>query len=99
MNRYRSNPIVSNPSGVKYYKNTNYPEIPYSINDIYVVASDGDRLDLLASRYYNDSTLWWIISIANPHIPQDSLYAPLDTQLRIPANPGVIISNYNQLNV
>ena len=25
----------------------------------------GDRLDTIAQKYYNDSTLWWIIAIAN----------------------------------
>ena len=99
MNRYSSIPIVSNPiSGTKYRKNTKYPVIPYSINDIYVVASDGDRFDSLANQYYNDPTLWWIIPTANPHVPQDSLYAPLETQLRIPADPGAILSRYKQLN-
>ncbi len=27
----------------------------------------GDRLDLLARHYYNDSRLWWRIVDANPH--------------------------------
>jgi len=98
MNRYNSTPVVSNPLGVKYYKNTKYPEIPYSSNDIYIVSSDGDRFDLLANQYYSDSTLWWVIPIANPHISLDSLYIPLETQIRIPSNISSILSSYKTLN-
>ena len=98
MNRYSSVPIIINPLGVRYYRNIKYPEIPYSVNDIYIIASDGDRFDSLASQYYNDPTLWWIIPTANPHLPQNSLYAPLETQIRIPSNISNVISSYNQLN-
>lgn len=98
MNRYGSIPVITNPSKPGYYANAKYPQIPYSTNDIYVIPSDGDRFDLLANQYYGDSTLWWIIPIANPHISQNSLYAPLDTQIRIPANPASIVLSYNQLN-
>ncbi len=30
---------------------------------------EGDRLDLLAFKYYNDTTRWWQISDANPEFP------------------------------
>ena len=98
MNRYKSIPVTTNPLGVRYYANAKYPQIPYSVNDIYVVASDGDRFDTLAAQYYNDPTLWWIIPTANPHIPQNSLYAPLETQIRIPADPASIMLRFKQLN-
>ena len=32
------------------------------------VIQDGDRLDLLARHYYNDSRLWWRILDANPDL-------------------------------
>ena len=53
---------------------------------------------MIAYQYYGDSSLWWIISIANPDIPQNSLYIPLETQIRIPHNPANVIASYNILN-
>ena len=32
------------------------------------VVKEGDRLDLLALHYYNDTRLWWRIIDANPEI-------------------------------
>ena len=51
---------------IRYYKNIEYPEIPISENDIYILSKSTDRLDLLAKDYYNDVRLWWVISKANP---------------------------------
>jgi len=98
MNRYQNIGIIRNSQGVSYYRTTQYPEVPLSVNDIYVISADGDRFDLLANQYYGDPTLWWIISIANPNAFQNSLYLPLETQIRIPANISNIISSYNKLN-
>jgi hypothetical protein len=98
MNRYNSTPIVSNPLGVKYYKNTKYPEIPYSSNDIYIVSSDGDRFDLLANQYYGDSTLWWIIAAANNNATKGALYPQPGTQLRIPTNVNSVLQQFDQFN-
>jgi hypothetical protein len=98
MNRYKSIQIITSSLGVKYYKDSKYPRVPLSVNDIYVVTTIGDRFDLLANQYYGDPSLWWVISIANETLPQDSLYMPVGTQLRIPSNPATVVSSYNQLN-
>jgi hypothetical protein len=65
MNRYQDIQIIKNSEGTRYYKNSKYPRIPLSINDIYVITTERDRLDILAQQYYGDSSLWWIISIDN----------------------------------
>lgn len=98
MNRYQNIPIIKNPEGIRYYRDNKYPRIPLSVNDIYVITTVGDRFDLLAQQYYGDSSLWWIISIANETLPQNSLYIPVGTQLRIPFNPTEIIASYTFLN-
>ena len=98
MNRYQNTRVIRNSQNVSYYRTVQYPEVPLSINDIYVISADGDRFDLLANQYYGDSTLWWIISIANPDAFQNSLYLPLETQIRIPSDISGIISSYNALN-
>ena len=58
----------------------------------------GDRLDNLAYQFYGDSTLWWVLSVANPDLPNDSLYPTLGFQLRIPGNLSQILSDFEQLN-
>ena len=98
MNRYQNIQIIKNSQGTSYYRDNKYPEIPLSINDIYIVASEGDRFDMLANQYYGDSSLWWIISVANPDLFQDSLYIPLETQIRIPYNPANVLASYKKLN-
>jgi len=98
MNRYQNIPIIKNSTGTRYYRDNKYPRIPLSVNDIYVITTIGDRFDLLAQQYYGDSSLWWIISIANETLPQNSLYIPVGTQLRIPTNPAEIVTSYTFLN-
>lgn len=68
----------------QYYPNIKYPEITLDFSDIYVYTNRGDRYDLLANNYYGDSSLWWVISRANPNFTQDSLIPPLGSQIRIP---------------
>lgn len=98
MNRYQYIPIITNSTGKRYYRDSKYPRIPLSVNDIYVVTTAGDRFDLLADQYYGDSSLWWIISVANEELPQNSLYINEGTQIRIPLDASSIIRSYNNLN-
>ena len=68
--------------GKRVYKNIEYPSIPLSENDIYIISKNTDRLDLLAFDYYNDPNLWWVISKANPNkISKDSFLLILDYKL------------------
>jgi hypothetical protein len=98
MNRYRDISIFANSSRKRYYGTTKYPEIPLDFNDIYVYSAIGDRFDKLALQYYSDSTLWWVISIANTNLTQGSYYIPEGSQIRIPANISKIMAQYNALN-
>jgi len=98
MNRYNNIQQLKTDNGKRYYKTVFYPEIPLSENDIYVITTQGDRLDLLANQFYKDSTLYWIIASANPEITLGSLFLPFGVQLRIPINISSIVSSYNVLN-
>lgn len=105
MNRYSNIPQLNNTNenvgtpNTLYYRNNFYPEIPLSVNDIYVITTFGDRLDLLANQFYNDSTLYWVIAAANPNkIDFGSLFITEGTQLRIPFNYTEVILNYNVIN-
>ena len=98
MDRYRNIKTLKNTQGIEYYRGTKYPEIPLSENDIYVITVTGDRLDILANRYYGDSTLYWIISAANPSQSFSSMYLIEGSQLRIPNNLSNVLAAYNALN-
>ena len=83
----------------RYYKSLKYPEIPLSANNLYVITTSGDRLDLLANEYYQDIGLWWIISTANPDvIRRDSFRLKPGIEIRIPANVQGIIEAFEALN-
>lgn len=104
MERYDNVPIIQTvptvqyPKVVKYRESVRYPDIPLSEEDIYIYTMRGDRLDNLAYQFYNDPTLWWVLSIANPNLPNDSLYPTLGYQLRIPSDINQILNDFDQLN-
>ena len=98
MRRYRNIPETESPTGKQMYKTVRYPEIPRSFSDLYVYTTIGDRYDTLALQYYQDSSLWWVISTANGTLIQNSLTPPLGTQVRIPSNPTPYLTEYNKIN-
>lgn len=101
MARYSSIKIINSPNEPKRrYINLKYPEITVDFSDIYVYTTAGDRFDLLAQTYYKDSSLWWIISRANPTQTRDSLIPNKGEQIRIPSpsRVSVILGQYDALN-
>ena len=98
-NRYKNTPIRVDEKKNRYYTNTLYPEIPSSINDIYLLTQAGDRLDTLANNYYQDTSLWWVIMKANPDkIRRDGLLLKPGIQIRIPNNIQAILNAFENLN-
>jgi len=98
MNRYQNIPKTKIDGNV-VYQTSRYPEVPLSPNDIYVYTTQGDRFDTLSQQYYKDSSLWWVISIANTDkINQSTLVIPEGLQIRIPSNYSVIIQDFNIIN-
>jgi hypothetical protein len=98
MSRYSDIPIVKSSNNKNIYANVKYPEIPLSESDLYILCNSTDRYDKLALSYYGDSSLWWVISIANNASSQNSLFPPLDTYIRIPENYLEVITKFNTLN-
>jgi len=96
--RYDNDIILKTAQGKPYYKAKGYPNIPLSSEDIYVITTIGDRLDLLAYNYYNDVNFWWVIAMANNNITKGSLFPIPGTQLRIPANLNNVLNLFNQFN-
>lgn len=106
MNRYQNIPQTKLNTR-QAYVTSRYPEVPVSADDIYVYTTQGDRFDVLAQQYYNDSSLWWVISIANTatagtslpsDLPQNSLVIPEGLQIRIPNNPQNVVSAFKLIN-
>ena len=59
----------------------------------------GDRLDLLANRYYGNAELWWIIAQANGIKGFTVLYSKnFKGQLRIPTQIQDILSDFESMN-
>jgi hypothetical protein len=97
MNRYNSIDIKKSEEGRNYIATVIYPAIPRSSNDTYTMTTDGDRYDTLAFQFYNDSSLWWIIAVANT-FRTSALPLKPGVQLRIPADTETIISDFIELN-
>ena len=73
--RYEQNTILKEKFTNKtYYKNKLYPNIPISNEDIFVITTVGDRLDLLSYTYYKNPEYWWVISMANNNVTKGSLF-------------------------
>jgi len=97
MNRYQF--IPKRKSNKKeYYANAKYPIVPLQNTDIYVITNKTDRFDTLANQFYGDKSLWWVISLANQSLKQNSLFIPAGSQIRIPINPTSIVNEYNNDN-
>lgn len=98
MNRYQNIPKIK-IDGKEVYATSRYPEVPLSPDDIYVYTTQGDRFDTLSQQFYKDSSLWWVISIANTDkVNQNALIIPPGLQIRIPANYSSVISDFNSIN-
>lgn len=81
----------------QYLESTIYPRIKATDTDFYIISEQGDRLDILSKKYYNDSTLWWIIATAN-NLNDASLSIEPGLQLRIPGNLSKILNDLETIN-
>lgn len=98
MDRYRSTKTITEPDTKKQYmESTIYPKVQASDNDFYIISDDGDRLDLLAYKYYNDVSMWWVIAVAN-NLNDANFYVEPGIQLRIPANIDKINNDLAKIN-
>jgi hypothetical protein len=97
MNRYTDIKLKKTSEGIRYRRNLIFPEIPESLNDLYLITTAGDRFDTLALTYYKDSSLWWIIAGVN-NSKKDSLVVQPGVQLRIPMNIQSVLDAFNTVN-
>ncbi len=97
-NRYQySETLTTKETKKKYLESTIYPKIKPTNEDIYIISTQSDRLDLLAAKYYGDPTYWWIISVAN-NLNDASLAIESGKQLRIPGNISTVLTEFERIN-
>jgi hypothetical protein len=98
MARYINSDVLKTKETKKQYlESTIYPIIRASDDDMYIISEAGDRLDLLANKYYGDQTKWWIIATAN-NINDATFYVQPGIQLRIPMDTNKILNDLQNIN-
>jgi len=93
MSRYRNTSIKRiknspeyNKKGKDAYGTTLYEKISETDDDIFIITTDGDRLDTLSQQFYGTPKLWWFIAhtnniSTNNLIPGTSLRISINTEL------------------
>tara|TARA_R110000796_G_scaffold245796_1_gene370222 strand:+ start:421 stop:690 length:270 start_codon:yes stop_codon:yes gene_type:complete len=59
------------------------PTFKESNSDILLIATQGDRCDLIANEYYGTTELWWYVASVN-NLSSNNIEA--GTQLRVPVS-------------
>ena len=96
-NRYQNIELLRTELGKRYKNTIRYPKMAKESKDMYIISIQGDRLDNLAFKYYEDARLWWILARAN-NLGKGDMEVPIGTQLRIPYNYIGIYDEYLELN-
>ena len=96
--RYDNIPFIFAPTGERAYRNIRYPEIPFSEDGTYMYATETDRLDTLALRFYKDQSLWWVIAIANPGMDFFTIFPPTPKRIRVPSGINTILGEFDRIN-
>ena len=81
----------------QYLESTIYPKVKAKDTDMYIISEAGDRLDLLAHKYYGDQSLWWVIATAN-NVNDATFYVEEGIQLRIPSDINAILTDLQKIN-
>ena len=96
MGRYDNITLKVNKKGQRVLRPTLYPDIPISDEDKFIRPIDGERLDTLAHRHYQDQSLWWVIAKANGYSHESR--AKVGDKIRIPRNISVILDEFEKIN-
>jgi hypothetical protein len=94
--RYIHTKIKKNSLGKQVFNPTIYPSIPIEDSDVFIYPVYGDRLDTLAFKYYQDTSLWWIIAKAN-NLDNGVIGLDPTKQLRIPIDIEPILVKLENL--
>ena len=75
--------------GTRVFQSTRPVKIEEAIDDVIITANEGDRMDLLADRFYGSPRLWFVIASVN-NLTNGSMHIPPGTQVRIPAKNRIL---------
>ena len=67
--------------GINRIGTADLPEFTENNSDVLLIATDGDRCDLITQEYYGTSELWWFVASVN-NLKSNNIQA--GTQLRVP---------------
>jgi phage tail protein X len=81
--RYIVTPVIKDVNEKRRLASTIMPVQVLSNNDTYIQTTTVERLDLLAYKFYNDASLWYVIAAANG-LGKGSYYVPAGSKIRIP---------------
>jgi hypothetical protein len=95
--RYDNIPNKLSENKKRVTRSVIYPPIPRKQSDIYVRTAVGDRVEMLAFKYYGDVSMWWLIAEANA-VGKGSFAIAPGTLLRIPIDNQDVLDEYARLN-
>ena len=75
--------------GMEVYRSLIPTKVNIADDDSMFIANEGDRLDILAQRFYGNSRYWFVLASVND-ITNGSVHIVPGTQLRIPNKNRVI---------
>ena len=82
MSRYDNVEKIQNKNVTTIW--TSYlPKFKEDNSDVLLIATEGDRCDLISQEYYGTPELWWYIASAN-NLSSNNIEA--GTQLRVPVS-------------
>ena len=96
-NRYENIKTILKTGKGKVYDSTLLSYVEPTDTDIVILTTMGDRLDLLANKYYNNPAMWWVIATAN-NLNDANFFVQEGIQLRIPSNINEILSDLQKIN-
>ena len=91
-NRYKNTKLTKDPTGTRVYKPTVYPKIPIKNSDLIITPKEGERLETLAATHYGDTSLWWIIAVAN-NLGKGTMKLTPGEEIRIPRDIRSVLNN------
>lgn len=98
MSRYKNTIVkIDKKNGYRVYGVTLYPSIPIQDGDDFIYPYDGERVETLAYKYYQDTSLWWIIAGAN-NLRDGGFALDPSVEIRIPQNIQPILEEFRRLN-
>jgi hypothetical protein len=89
MGRYSTSNTIKDDNGKRKKSTVIIPTPTATQEDVYIQTTSVERLDKLAQTFYQDSTLWWVIAVAN-NLGKGTMTVPQNTRLRIPDKSSIL---------